>query len=77
MLLTRENIRLFWKLFARSYKESSHEESKTFPFPNLCPSYLKYKLQIHLVSPTSPSFARSLKYKIRYPKMLDIIEFMR
>ena len=28
MPLTHENIRLFWKLFVGSYKESSHEESK-------------------------------------------------
>ena len=40
MPLTHENVRLFWKLFVSSYEESSHEESKISPFPNLCPSYL-------------------------------------
>ena len=50
MPLTHENARLFWKLFVSSYKESSHEESKISPFPNLCP---KSKLQIHPVSPAN------------------------
>ena len=55
MPLTHENIRLFWKLFVSTYEESSHEESKIRPFPNLCPSTLrKSKLQIHPVNPTNP-----------------------
>ena len=40
MPLTHENIRLFSKLFVSCYKDSSHEESKISPFPNLCPRYL-------------------------------------
>ena len=32
MRLTHENIRLFWKLFVSSCKESSHEESKVSQF---------------------------------------------
>ena len=102
MPLTHENIRLFWTLFVSSYKESSHEESKICPFPNICLSYLNKvnKVQIHPANPTNldilkfftkflqtkdlqkfkicPSLTRSLKcQKKNYPKILDIIEFIR
>ena len=40
MRITHEIIRLFWKLFVNSYKESSLKESKISPFLILCPSYL-------------------------------------
>ena len=40
MPLTHQKIRLFLKLFVSSYKESSREESKIYPLPNLCASYL-------------------------------------
>ena len=55
MPLTRENIRIFCKLFISSYEESSHEELK---FP-LFPTYARVtlimsKLQIHPVNPTDP-----------------------
>ena len=40
MPFTHKNRWLSWKLFVSSDEESSHEESKIYPFPNLCPSYL-------------------------------------
>ena len=49
MRVTHENIRLFWKLFLSSFKESSHEESKTSPFLNL---------QIHPANPANPDILK-------------------
>ena len=59
MPFKHQNIRLFLKLFVSSYKESSREESKIDPLPNLCASYLiKSKLQIHPVNPTNPGILK-------------------
>ena len=59
MPLTHEKIRLFWKLFVRSYKKNSQKESKISPFPKLCPSYFKKsKLQIRPVTFTNPDILK-------------------
>ena len=55
MPLTHESIRLFWKLFVSSSKESSYEKSKISPFLNWVPVIflMKFKLQIHPANPTN------------------------
>ena len=45
MLFTHGNIRLFWKLFVRSCKESSHEKSKITDSP--CESHKSRYFEIY------------------------------
>ena len=55
MPLTQENIRLFWKSFVSSCKESSQEESKFFSFQTYdLVTLIKSKLQIHPANPGNP-----------------------
>ena len=65
MTLIHENIRLFWKLFVSSNKESSHKEF--FLFPTYVPVVLiKSKLQIHPANPTNPDILKFIAQSSKF-----------
>ena len=74
MSLTHENTWLFWKLFVSSYKESSHGESKIYPFPNVCPSYLNKVWTINSFRESCKSWYLEIRYKVLINKVLIKIQ---